>query len=374
MANMTSEYLPINKTVGVPLTKAVQKTKSGSVIVTGFFTSDGEDMHGDIITRDATQKAIGRYRQWGNIRRMHNPDPVGKVIGIGEEDGLEWNEVKIEVIDPKAAFEVENGLLQALSIGALINFEDITWLENGGMLINDYLLGEISLVDHPANYDAFLRDDNSAKGAVNMLVRQFGLDTVSKGMLAILKENDMTDEMEKDVVETEDIAVEADVDIAETEDVEAELSIDEEVEEVTETEVEVDKEIVEDTDEEVTTDETEIVEDAEVETEVELSVDESVDDVQPDRLENIEVQLGILTDLVKSLVEKEAEVVEENIEEESIEEIQDNVDTEDAEITEIEHKTLIPSDDLDVEDDGTEADVEPAVPALRKALLSRFGK
>lgn len=145
------------KVIGIPLQKSMTKDEAtGFLTVKGIFTSDNRDQVGDIITRSATERAVGAYREWGNIRRMHAPDPVATVLNIGTEDGLEWNEVEIQVIDPKAVFEVENGLLKALSVGILVDYDGIDFLEDGGWIINDYILAEISLVDHPANYDAKL--------------------------------------------------------------------------------------------------------------------------------------------------------------------------------------------------------------------------
>ena len=152
--NVTHKELR-RKIIAVPLEKEMTKREDG-LVVRGLFTSDSRDQVGDLITRSATERALPAYKQWGNIRRMHAPDPVARVIRIGAEDGLEWNEVEILVIDPKAIFEVENGLLQALSVGILVDYEDIDFLEDGGWIINNYTLAEISLVDHPANYDARL--------------------------------------------------------------------------------------------------------------------------------------------------------------------------------------------------------------------------
>src|SRR5512138_2553746 len=120
------------KVIGVPLQKSITKTEQGFLIVRGYFTSDNKDEVGDIITRSATERAIPKYRQWGNIRYMHGPEPVGRVLRIGVEDGLDWNEVEICVIDPKAAFQVENGLLKALSVGILFTMKDVDFLEDGG--------------------------------------------------------------------------------------------------------------------------------------------------------------------------------------------------------------------------------------------------
>jgi len=205
------------KQFGVALDKGIKKSKDGTVLVTGAFTSDNVDESGDVITRAATEAAVPAYRQWGNIRRMHMPDPVGKITRIGEEDGLKWNEVEIKVIDPKAVFEVENGLLQALSVGILIDFKDITELAGGGWEIGAYKLAEISLVDHPANYDARLNLEQSLRS----MVRQYGFGALASGVDSILTEElDMTKKVknvETDETQVEEIVVEASLETTETE-------------------------------------------------------------------------------------------------------------------------------------------------------------
>jgi hypothetical protein len=207
---------PIRKVIGVPLRKEMQKESDGTLVVRGYFTSDNRDEVGDIITRSATERAIPKYRQWGNIRYMHLPKPVAKVLRIGIDDGLEWNEVEIKVIDPTTVFEVENGLLAALSVGILASWDDIDWLEDGGMIINDYTLAEISLVDHPANYDARLKDLPVDQG-LRMLARQYGFDVLAKSMQTLLdRELAMTDQnvTENDAVETEPVEEGAEVQAA----------------------------------------------------------------------------------------------------------------------------------------------------------------
>lgn len=175
----------VGKLLGIPLEKNLTKTEKGTLLVKGYFTSDNRDEVGDIITRAATERAIPKYRQWGNIRLMHQPVPVGVIRGIGVEDGLEWNQVDIEVIDPNAIFMVENGLLKALSVGILVNYEDIDFLEDGGYIINDYTLAEISLVDHPANYDALL--NLSIDQGLRQLAHEHGLENIARSMKTILE-------------------------------------------------------------------------------------------------------------------------------------------------------------------------------------------
>lgn len=174
------------KIIGVPLQKATTKrAEDGSLFVNGFFTSDNKDELGDVITRDATERALPKYKKWGNIRYMHLPKPVGKVVRIGESDGLDWNEVEIKVIDPQAVFEVEQGLLTALSVGILIDWEDITFEDDGGWIIHDYQLTEISLVDHPANYDARLRE-LPVDQSLRLLIQNHGFGEVAKSFQDML--------------------------------------------------------------------------------------------------------------------------------------------------------------------------------------------
>ena len=192
---------PRRKVFGIPLRKEMQRTPDGALVVRGYFTSDRKDEVGDIITRAATEKAIPRFRQWSNVRYMHLPRPVAKVTRIGVQDGLEWNEVEIKVIDPQTIFEVENGLLTALSVGILVNFDDVDFLEDGGWVINQYTLAEISLVDHPANYDARLKDV-SVDQNLRMLAREHGMTALAYSMQALLKREIPMEN------ETEDILVE----------------------------------------------------------------------------------------------------------------------------------------------------------------------
>lgn len=221
----------LTKAFGVPLQKQMSKQPDGSLLIRGFFTSDNRDEAGDIITRGATERAIPKYREWGNIRLMHLPRPVAKMVRIGSEDGLAWNEIEIKVIDPEAVFMVENGLLTALSVGIMIRFDDIDFLEDGGWVINDYQFAEISLVDHPANYDARLKQLPVDQG-LRMLARQYGMGVLATSMKNLIDmEMTMTDQTQEkvDVAEVE-LSAEQEVQpevVAEPEVTEVEASIDE---------------------------------------------------------------------------------------------------------------------------------------------------
>lgn len=329
----------IYKHITIPLEKSFDTQDDGTIIVNGFFTSDAVDEVGDIITREATENAIPKYRQWGNIRYMHQPKPVAKMLRIGTEDKLKWNEVEIHVIDPDAIFQVKNGLLKALSVGIWIrSWDDITIdEETGAWIITAYDLVEISLVDHPANYDAclFLDDDKSitAGPELRQLVAQHGFAMVSKALGAITTSLEMEEEIDMDELEKDLQLEEVEIVAEETIEEEIELSAEEAEEEESVEEVELSAE------EEVVPEETE---------EIELSVDEeeSVEEAEEELvLEDMDVRLEEDTEEIDSVLVDSQEADEEDEHDKetdiSVEEAIEEV-TEDEEIDSSEVKDLLP--------------------------------
>lgn len=150
------------------------KSHPNGKLFNGFFTSDVKDEVGDIITREATQKAIKKYRKWSNVRYMHQPVAIGKVQRMGEDDELEWNEMEFLVTHDDVVKDIEAGVLSALSVGIIVNkWEDLDGKQDalagdkeksfwGPMKITDYDLVEVSVVDHPANYDAFIKSGDDS--------------------------------------------------------------------------------------------------------------------------------------------------------------------------------------------------------------------
>lgn len=157
----------------------------GNIIPRYRFTSDNMDEYGDIITREATEKAVEAWRQWRNIRLQHDTArPIGKAIRIGEADGLEWNEMDVRVDDPSVIplIEGDDPVLGAASVGIIVNDfevnEDEAAQEQSGWwepwIITDYDMIEISLVDHPANYDAVRvegEEEEASRGRFMMFSR-----------------------------------------------------------------------------------------------------------------------------------------------------------------------------------------------------------
>lgn len=131
-------------------------------IVVGIATADNIDKVGDIVDFEASLDA---FKNWaGNIREMHNPIAVGKAINyepvkIKGEDGNEYNAIRVEAYISKGAQDtwekILDGTLRSFSIGGSIVEKSIDpkRLFRGKpiSIIKKYRLGELSLVDNPAN-------------------------------------------------------------------------------------------------------------------------------------------------------------------------------------------------------------------------------
>lgn len=131
-------------------------------IVVGIATADNIDKVGDVVDFEAS---IDAFKNWaGNIREMHSPIAVGKAINyepikIKGEDGQEYNAIKVEAYISKGAQntweKILDGTLRAFSIGGSIveKKADPMRIFRGKPvnIIKKYRLGELSLVDNPAN-------------------------------------------------------------------------------------------------------------------------------------------------------------------------------------------------------------------------------
>lgn len=144
-------------------------------IVVGIATADNIDKTGDVVDFEASIEA---FKNWaGNIREMHSPIAVGKAINyepikVKGEDGQEYNAIKVEAYISKGAQDtwekVLDGTLRAFSIGGSIVEKKMDPLRlfrgKPVNIIKKYRLGELSLVDNPANalatVDIIKRDDS----------------------------------------------------------------------------------------------------------------------------------------------------------------------------------------------------------------------
>jgi len=140
----------------------IDMIKKEQRIVVGIATADNVDKAGDLIDFEASVEA---FKNWtGNIREMHAPIAVGKAISykpikIKGDDGVEYNAMQVEAYVSKGAQDtwekVLDGTLRSFSVGGRIlqKEEDTTKMFRGKpvSIIKKYELGELSLVDNPAN-------------------------------------------------------------------------------------------------------------------------------------------------------------------------------------------------------------------------------
>jgi len=144
--------------IGVPFSKVNKENRT----VSGFATLNNVDQTGDVVTAEASLKAFENFR--GNIREMHQPIAVGKILSFKSEtffdpisksfyDGI-WVSTYISKGAQATWDKVLDGTLSGFSIGGRINDADTEVNKSNGesvRFIKDYDLVELSLVDSPAN-------------------------------------------------------------------------------------------------------------------------------------------------------------------------------------------------------------------------------
>jgi len=147
-----------NLRLSMPFSKVDKERR----IVSGFATLDNVDKQNDIVTTEASIKAFAKFR--GNIREMHQPISVGKMVGFKEEKYFDpetkkfYTGVYVSAYVSKGAQDtwekVVDGTLSGFSIGGRMNKWDDAYdekVDKTVRIIKDYDLVELSLVDNPAN-------------------------------------------------------------------------------------------------------------------------------------------------------------------------------------------------------------------------------
>ena len=146
----------------VRLSMPFSKVDKERRIVSGFATLDNVDKQNDIVTPEASLKAFQKFR--GNIREMHQPISVGKMVSFKEDKYFDpdtkkmYSGVYVSAYISKGAQDtwekVLDGTLSGFSIGGRMNkWDDAfnTEMDKQVRVIKDYDLLELSLVDNPAN-------------------------------------------------------------------------------------------------------------------------------------------------------------------------------------------------------------------------------
>ena len=146
----------------VRLSMPFSKVDAERRTVSGFATLDNVDKQADIVTTEASLKAFDKFR--GNIREMHQPIAVGKMVSFKQDKYFDpeskkfYSGVYVSAYISKGAQDcwekVLDGTYSGFSIGGRMNKWDDAYDEKMDApirIIKDYDLMELSLVDTPAN-------------------------------------------------------------------------------------------------------------------------------------------------------------------------------------------------------------------------------
>jgi hypothetical protein len=166
--------------LAMPLTKIDEAKRQ----VSGFASLDNADSHDDIVLAEASARAFSRFR--GNIREMHQPIAVGRMVDFKEDEYYDpktekfYRGIYVTVKVSKGAQDtwekVIDGTLTGFSIGGNVLDTESQFVKDadGGKgksirFIKDYELIELSLVDNPANQLANVFSiEKTADGAQTM--------------------------------------------------------------------------------------------------------------------------------------------------------------------------------------------------------------
>ena len=131
-------------------------------IVSGFASLDNLEKQDDIVTAEASMKAFAKFR--GNIREMHQPSAVGKMVSFKEDKYFDpeakkfYSGIFVSAYISKGAQDAWEKVLDStytgFSIGGRMNKWDDGYDEKSEKqirIIKEYDLVELSLVDNPAN-------------------------------------------------------------------------------------------------------------------------------------------------------------------------------------------------------------------------------
>jgi hypothetical protein len=165
-----------NITLSMPIAKVDKERR----MVSGFATLDNVDKQSDIVPTDVSIKAFERFR--GNLREMHMPIAVGKVVSFksdkfyNRDEDKFYNGVYVDAYISKGAQDtwekVLDGTLTGFSIGGSINDSDKAYnsdMDKEIRVIKDYDLHELSLVDNPANQFANIISIQKASNGTNTI-------------------------------------------------------------------------------------------------------------------------------------------------------------------------------------------------------------
>jgi hypothetical protein len=146
----------------VRLSMPIGKVDVERRMVSGFATLDNIDKQGDIVTTESSIQAFKNFR--GNLREMHQPSAVGKIVSFKEDRYFDPNTKKfysgvyVSAYVSKGAQDAWEKVLDGTYTGFSIGGNIKTWddafneeMDKSIRVIKEYDLFELSLVDSPAN-------------------------------------------------------------------------------------------------------------------------------------------------------------------------------------------------------------------------------
>ena len=171
-----------NVRLSMPFSKVDKERR----IVSGFASLDNVDKQDDIVTMEASLNAFKKFR--GNIREMHQPSAVGKMVSFKADKYFDsetkkmYNGVYVSTYISKGAQDawekVLDGTYTGFSIGGRMNKWDDAYDEKSDKqirIIKEYDLIELSLVDSPANQFASIVSVEKVDGVD--VIKGNGIDT-----------------------------------------------------------------------------------------------------------------------------------------------------------------------------------------------------
>lgn len=182
--------------MSMPFAKVDQQNR----LVSGFATLDNVDSQGDVVLAEASAKAFARAR--GNIREMHQPLAVGRIVDFREDEFYDTEEQKFYrgvYVTARVSLGAEDtwqkvldGTLSGFSIGGNIIDATNEFNKDSGTtvrFIKDYELVELSLVDNPANQLANVFSiQKSASGSV---IKGMVADTVIENVFYCINDKEI---------------------------------------------------------------------------------------------------------------------------------------------------------------------------------------
>ena len=160
-------------TMSMPFSKVDTKKR----LVSGWATADNADTQNDVVLASASIDAFTRAR--GNIREMHQPIAVGKMINFVEKELFIDNKVHKGIFVTVRVSEgaedtwkkVLDGTLTGFSIGGAVTDSHTEFSKSDNKtlrVITGYDLTELSLVDNPANQSSNIMSIEKNNGSVTI--------------------------------------------------------------------------------------------------------------------------------------------------------------------------------------------------------------